>query len=283
MISCLPITPPFSPKPPPHFPEQLNLSQKTTESCLRNGAKYRSLKQIRKSIIIPQKVKSHFCRFTKNLLFRPTSAKFLLALLLALLPALILAGCVRQDGEGQIKNGSADTAAIHQIEEKSHIVDFTAGNLQETNVKSGDTIYINAHDANGQSLSLPKKLEAQALGNFSIAKNPSKASHILHITVLSLGPASEASLKTQTATGYDSSAILSGRGGTAILADALLVSRILHNEKKEKTTFLKNVSARNTRESAQMRIGVYINQPPSAASTAILEERLAKIIGKALE
>lgn len=150
-------------------------------------------------------------------------------------------------------------------------------------MKPGDSIYIDAHAAGGQSLTLPAKLQAQAARNFSIAESPSKASHILHITVLRFKPASEASLKTSVLSGYGSQADLDGSGGTAMLADALLVSRVLHNEKKDKTTFLKNVSARNARESGQMRIGLYIDQPPSPTSAAVLEEHMAGIIGKALE
>lgn len=298
MISCFPITPPFSRKARLRagrlapalsrapgrdgFSASRQILKPGRTSFIavpHNGAKYRSSKQIRKSIIIQKKVKPRSVRFWRQILTSLWRAHSLLPLFILLL----LPGCVRQDWEGQVNPASVDEKAIHNMEAKSRVLDFTSGSLREPDMQPGDSIYIDAYAAGGNRLALPEKLARLAARNFSIAESPSKASHILHISVLRLNSSNEASLEAATRSGFGNSASLEGGGGTGMLADALLVSRVLHTEKKEKTAFLKNVSARNARESAQMRIGLYINQPPSPASISILEEHLAELISKSLQ
>ncbi|WP_229772705.1 complement resistance protein TraT [Desulfovibrio porci] len=166
---------------------------------------------------------------------------FLLLLLgLSLIP---LNACVRQrDGDASevevLRSGALNRAGDEDIP---------------------NVVYVNVRDMTNRVFHLRSQTEAW-LGRkgFTVTDNPSQAGYIVQITVLAAGQAAPESLRGVVDAGYDAPSVLSGTGGTALLADVLLVQRRVPSSRRPSRTNLKNISNRNAVASSQMRLGLLV-------------------------
>lgn len=166
---------------------------------------------------------------------------FLLLLLgLSLIP---LNACVRQrDGDASevevLRSGALNRAGDEDIP---------------------NVVYVNVRDMTNRVFHLRSQTEAW-LGRkgFTVTDNPSQAGYIVQISVLAAGQAAPESLRGVVDAGYDAPSVLSGTGGTALLADVLLVQRRVPSSRRPSRTNLKNISNRNAVASSQMRLGLLV-------------------------
>lgn len=166
---------------------------------------------------------------------------FLLLLLgLSLIP---LNACVRQrDGDASevevLRSGALNRAGDEDIP---------------------NVVYVNVRDMTNRVFHLRSQTEAW-LGRkgFTVTGNPSQAGYIVQISVLAAGQAAPESLRGVVDAGYDAPSVLSGTGGTALLADVLLVQRRVPSSRRPSRTNLKNISNRNAVASSQMRLGLLV-------------------------
>lgn len=143
------------------------------------------------------------------------------------------------------------------------------------------SVYVDVRGPNGQPLPLSQNLrEAVASGNYQIVENPSEAGYIMHVTVVQEGQVSPEIMQKLVKEGYGAKARFSGSGADGMLADVLLAQRRVPSAKRPGYAKLKNVSARNVLESAQMRLGVII--PRAANAVAAQRITLAKTITNAM-
>lgn len=245
-----------------------------------------SFKQKGKSIIICKKVKkflffqSFFYHFDCTF-FKKDFALVMASLAILLCACFSCTGCLRQDAEMYESHSQETPGFMHSSSGK--VKSFISGSLRlPAETANLPTLYIDVHDAKGQQLLLPSQLERQARSAFEIVDNPSKARHILHVTILDCGTCSESELKKVVESGFGSSSSLFGTGGSGLVADVLLVTRRVPDDKKERTVFLKNVSARNALESAQMRLGIFTKRSLVKETIKELEMDLAMNIDEAL-
>lgn len=166
---------------------------------------------------------------------------FLLLLLgLSLIP---LNACVRQrDGDASevevLRSGALNRAGDEDIP---------------------NVVYVSVRDMTNRVFHLRSQAEAW-LGRkgFTVTGNPSQAGYIVQISVLAAGQAAPESLRGVVDAGYDAPSVLSGTGGTALLADVLLVQRRVPSSRRPSRTNLKNISNRNAVASSQMRLGLLV-------------------------
>ena len=87
-------------------------------------------------------------------------------------------------------------------------------------------VYVNVRDNTTKVFGLRAQVETwlQRHG-YTIVPNPSEAGYILQIVVLSAGATSPEKVRQVVAAGYDAPSQLEGKGGTAMVADILLVQR----------------------------------------------------------
>ena len=138
----------------------------------------------------------------------PIMRLFLLLLLgLSLIP---LNACVRQrDGDASevevLRSGALNRAGDEDIP---------------------NVVYVSVRDMTNRVFHLRSQTEAW-LGRkgFTVTGNPSQAGYVVQISVLAAGQAAPESLRGVVDAGYDAPSVLSGTGGTALLADVLLVQR----------------------------------------------------------
>lgn len=171
----------------------------------------------------------------------PIMRLFLLLLLgLSLIP---LNACVRQrDGDASevevLRSGALNRAGDEDIP---------------------NVVYVSVRDMTNRVFHLRSQTEAW-LGRkgFTVTGNPSQAGYIVQISVLAAGQAAPESLRGVVDAGYDAPSVLSGTGGTALLADVLLVQRRVPSSRRPSRTNLKNISNRNAVASSQMRLGLLV-------------------------
>ena len=166
---------------------------------------------------------------------------FLLLLLgLSLIP---LNACVRQ------RDGDASEVEV-----------LRSGALNRAGDEDIPTVvYVSVRDMTNRVFHLRSQTEAW-LGRkgFTVTGNPSQAGYIVQISVLAAGQAAPESLRGVVDAGYDAPSVLSGTGGTALLADVLLVQRRVPSSRRPSRTNLKNISNRNAVASSQMRLGLLV-------------------------
>ena len=176
-----------------------------------------------------------------------------------------LCGCVRQP---------ADAARVEVLRQ---------GQLEqpESDANIPPAVYVNVRDNTNKMHGLRAQTEAwlQRQG-YTIVPNPSEAGYILQVVVLSAGVAAPESVRQMVAAGYDAPSQLSGRGGTALVADVLLVQRNVPSAKQPSRSKLKSISKRNAVASSQMRIGLLAHQ--EFKSDAGVPPIFAETMGKEL-
>ena len=156
-----------------------------------------------------------------------------------------LCGCVRQP---------ADAARVEVLRQ---------GQLEqpESDANIHPAVYVNVRDNTNKLFGLRAQTEAwlQRRG-YTVVPNPSEAGYILQVVVLSAGVAAPDSVRQIVNAGYDAPSQLTGKGGTALVADVLLVQRHVPSAQRPSRTKLKSITKRNAVASSQMRIALLANQ-----------------------
>lgn len=164
-------------------------------------------------------------------------------LLLLTVSLLSLNACIRQ-GDGSV-------AEVEVL--RSGVLD-RADDEDISNV-----VYVSVRDMTGRVSHLRPQAEAW-LGRqgFAVTDNPSRAGHIVQISVLAAGQTDPERLRNVVDAGYGAPSALSGTGGAALLADVLLVQRRVPSARRPSRIKLKNISNRNAVASSQMRLGLLV-------------------------
>ncbi|SDF15664.1 complement resistance protein TraT [Desulfovibrio legallii] len=194
----------------------------------------------------------------------PRSA--LLALFCCLLP---LCACVRQQG---------DPARLEVLR---------AGALEDAanDAEIPRLVYLGLRDNSGHAPGLRPLAEARLRqAGYELVPNPSQAGYILQMNVLAAGPTDPATARAVVAAGYDAPSRLAGQGGTALVADVLLVLRRVPSAAKPGRARLKNISSRNAISDSQMRLGLLLSQRirQEKSLPPYFMETLAKELAQAL-
>ena len=174
-----------------------------------------------------------------------------------------LCGCVRQP---------ADAARVEVLRQ---------GQLEqpESDANIPPAVYVNVRDNTNKMHGLRALTETwlQRQG-YTIVPNPSEAGYILQIVVLSAGVTSPEKVRQVVAAGYDAPSQLAGKGGTAMVADILLVQRHVPSAKNSSRAKLKSIGKRNAVANSQMRIALLAHQEfkLNAGLPPVFTETLAK-------
>lgn len=194
---------------------------------------------------------------------------FIRYMLLLSLAFASLCGCVRQ---------SADSARVEVLRQ---------GQLEEpeADVDIHPAVYVNVRDNTSKVFGVRAQMETwlQRQG-YTIVPNPSEAGYILQIVVLAASTASPENVRQVVAAGYDAPSQISGKGGTALVADILLVQRHVPIAKNSSRAKLKNISKRNAVASSQMRIALLAGQEfkLGAGMPPVFAETLARELATAV-
>ena len=188
---------------------------------------------------------------------------FIRYILLLSLALAALCGCVRQP---------ADAARV-EVLRQGHIEE------PEADVNIHPAVYVNVRDNTNKVFGLRTQVETwlQRQG-YTVVPNPSEAGYILQIVVLSAGATAPETARQVVAAGYDAPSQLGGKGGTALVADVLLVQRHVPSTQGTRRTNLKNIGKRNAVASSQMRIALLAHQEfkMGAGMPPVFTETLAK-------
>lgn len=174
-----------------------------------------------------------------------------------------LCGCVRP---------SANAARVEVLRQ---------GQLEEpeNDTDIHPVVYVNVRDNTTKVFGLRAQVETwlQRHG-YTIVPNPSEAGYILQVVVLSAGVTSPEKVRQVVAAGYDAPSQLAGKGGTAMVADILLVQRHVPSAKNSSRAKLKSIGKRNAVANSQMRIALLAHQEfrLNAGLPPIFTETLAK-------
>ena len=184
-------------------------------------------------------------------------------ILLLVLALAVLSGCVRP---------SASAARVEVLRQ---------GQLEEpeNDADIHPVVYVNVRDNTNKVFGLRTQVETwlQRQG-YTVVPNPSEAGYILQIVVLAAGTTAPETARQVVTAGYDASSQLSGKGGTALVADVLLVQRHVPSTQGSRRTNLKNIGKRNAVGSSQMRIALLVHQEfkTGAGMPPVFAETLAK-------
>lgn len=194
---------------------------------------------------------------------------FIRNILLLGLALAVLCGCVRPSANA----GRVEVLRQGQLEEPENDADIHP------------VVYVNVRDNTNKVFGLRTQVETwlQRYG-YTIVPNPSDAGYILQIVVLSAGITAPENARQVVAAGYDAPSQLSGKGGTAMVADILLVQRHVPSAKNSSSAKLKNIGKRNAVANSQMRIALLAHQEfkISAGMPPIFTETLAKELATAV-
>lgn len=188
---------------------------------------------------------------------------FIRNILMLCLAFAALCGCVRQP---------ADAARVEVLRQ---------GQLEEpeADVNIHPAVYVNVRDNTNKVFGLRTQVETwlQRQG-YTVVPNPSEAGYILQIVLLSASTTAPETARQVVAAGYDAPSQLHGKGGTALVADVLLVQRHVPSTQGSRRTNLKNIGKRNAVGSSQMRIGLLAQQEfkVGAGMPPVFAETLAK-------
>lgn len=166
-------------------------------------------------------------------------------ILLLCLGILAMGGCVRQPVDA------------------AHLEVLRQGQLEEPegDIDIAPVVYVNVRDNTNRVFGLRSQTETWLRRQgYTIVPNPSEAGYILQVVVLSAGEASPDNVRQIVAAGYDAPSQISGAGGTAIVADILLVQRRIPKGQRPSNRKLKNIGKRNAVANSQMRIALLAHQ-----------------------
>ena len=188
---------------------------------------------------------------------------FIRYILMLCLAFASLCGCVRQPADA----ARVEVLRQGQIEEP------------EVDVNIHPAVYVNVRDNTNKIFGLRTQVETwlQRQG-YTVVPNPSEAGYILQIVVLAAGTTAPETASQVVTAGYDAPSQLSGKGGTAMVADVLLVQRHVPSTQGSRRTNLKNIGKRNAVGSSQMRIALLVHQEfkTGAGMPPVFAETLAK-------
>jgi len=194
---------------------------------------------------------------------------FIRYILLLGLALAVLGGCVRPSSNA----GRVEVLRQGQLEEPENDMDIHP------------IVYVNVRDNTNKIFGLRTQVEAwlQRHG-YTIVPNPSEAGYILQIVVLSAGITSPDIARQVVVAGYDAPSQLSGKGGTAMVADILLVQRHVPSAKNSSRAKLKSIGKRNAVANSQMRIALLAQQEfkIGAGMPPVFTETLAKELATAV-
>ena len=184
-------------------------------------------------------------------------------ILLLGLALAVLCGCVRPSASA----GRVEVLRQGQLEEPENDADIHP------------VVYVNVRDNTNKVFGLRTQVETwlQRQG-YTVVPNPSEAGYILQIVVLAAGTTAPETARQVVTAGYDAPSQLSGKGGTALVADVLLVQRHVPSTQGSRRTNLKNIGKRNAVGSSQMRIALLVHQEfkTGAGMPPVFAETLAK-------
>lgn len=188
---------------------------------------------------------------------------FIRNILILCLAFASLCGCVRQPADA----ARVEVLRQGQIEEP------------EADVNIHPAVYVNVRDNTNKVFGLRTQVETwlQRQG-YTVVPNPSEAGYILQIVVLAAGTTAPETARQVVTAGYDAPSQLSGKGGTALVADVLLVQRHVPSTQGSRSKNLKNIGKRNAVGSSQMRIALLAHQEfkTGAGMPPVFAETLAK-------
>ncbi len=118
--------------------------------------------------------------------------------------------------------------------------------------------------------------DLRSLG-YELSTTPSRAGHIVQISVLQFGPVDPAGMKAAVDAGYGAPARLAGGSGTGLLADVLLVQRRVPAGSREGVVQLKNISNRNALGSSSIRVGLLAKQGGTAHDDVFMDALLHEL------
>ncbi|MDR0816222.1 MAG: complement resistance protein TraT [Desulfovibrio sp.] len=152
---------------------------------------------------------------------------------------------------------AAFSACVHKRGDAAAGIEvLRSGAFVPSDVNAGiaGVAYVNVRDKSDMVFGLRAKLERSlAESGFSVTSNPSKAGYIVQPTVLAVGEAEPDSLRAVVNEGYGGTSRLSGTGGSALLADVLLVQRRVPTSGRKN---LQNISNRNAVAESRMRLAL---------------------------
>lgn len=147
------------------------------------------------------------------------------------------------------------SACVKQSRQAGPLDVYRNGKLDEAGTDIADVAFVSVRDSTTLVGNLHGEIERrlQAHG-IQLTGNPSQAGYILQISVLSCASSSTDSLKQSVDAGYGAPVVLSGKGHTALVTDALLVLRRVPRAGKKQA--LQSISNRQAVASSQMRLGL---------------------------
>lgn len=147
------------------------------------------------------------------------------------------------------------SACVKQSRQAGPLDVYRNGKLDEAGTDIADVAYVSVRDSTTLVGNLHGEIERRLQSHgIQLTGNPSQAGYILQISVLSCAPSSTDSLKQSVDAGYGAPVVLSGKGYTALVTDALLVLRRVPRAGKKQA--LQSISNRQAVASSQMRLGL---------------------------
>lgn len=147
------------------------------------------------------------------------------------------------------------SACVKQTRQAGPLDVYRNGQLDEAGTDIADVAFVSVRDSTTLVGNLHGEIERRLQTHgIQLTGNPSQAGYILQISVLSCAPSSTDNLKQSVEAGYGAPVVLSGKGNTALVTDALLVLRRVPRAGKKQA--LQSISNRQAVASSQMRLGL---------------------------
>lgn len=147
------------------------------------------------------------------------------------------------------------------------------------------TVYVDARDARGPAPALRDALLRRLTdAGFDAVDNPSKAGHILHVTLVAEGPCDAQTARDAVRAGFDGPVRLGSGDAAAVVADALLVERTVPSPRKARSNAMRSISRRNALADSRLRLGILLPRGSRARlDSGGMTERLARELCRPLE
>lgn len=196
------------------------------------------------------------------------------ACILTLVICLASSGCSARTSHQQSATAFAD-GTIQEMQNQpvpTTFQVFSSTPLSSSTTGAQHTVYVTVRDPKSMAGKLKDRIQIrlQALG-ITTTEEPSRADRIIDIEVISRKPASAASAKEAVMRGYGTNPQLQEGGDGALIADVLLVRRLVPTQTSAGT--MKNSASRNATGVTKLRIGVCY--PLASSQTHAPEQALA--------